>query len=157
MRNWTEKAFWAASTVCPWYYINLCFVLKRDWWDGLLDDAGRSPWVAWQPAAWTECSAFPQTSADGGGQTKMPLAPGFWREKIRIFSCIFIPPLLVIKSTFYFDLQFIHQFLVCGDMEVGRKVIVKASSTYSILSSGCYDISQTQVAYIWTDGLWNIV
>ena len=42
-------------------------------------------------------------------------------------------------------------------MEVGRKVIVKASSTYSILSSGCYDISQTQVAYIWTDGLWNIV
>ena len=90
----------------------------------------------------------PQTSADGGGQTKMPLVPGFWREKIRIFSCIFIPPLLVIKSTFYFDLQFIHQFLVCGDMEVGRKVIVKASSTYSILSSGCYDISQTQVAYI---------
>ena len=60
----------------------------------------------------------------------MSLVPRFWREKIRIFSCLFIPPLLVIKPTFYFDPQFIHQFLVCRDVEVGRNVIVEAFSTY---------------------------
>lgn len=46
----------------------------------------------------------------------------------RIFSCIFIPSLLVIKPTFYFDPVYSSVF-ISRDREMGRKVIVEASST----------------------------